>query len=77
MQVRPVSLATRRPLITFKPRPLYSRRKSARYPLGKEVSVAQLVKALCYKQTVAGSISHESLEFLIGIILPAALWPWG
>jgi hypothetical protein len=26
---------------------------------------------------IAGSIPMVSLEFLIGIILPAALWPWG
>jgi len=41
-------------------------------------AVAQLVEALRYKQEGCGFDSRwYHLGFFIGIILPAALWPWG
>ena len=39
-------------------------------------AVAQLVEALRYKSERRGFDSRWSLEILIDIILPAALWPW-
>jgi hypothetical protein len=41
-------------------------------------AVAQFVEALRYKPEGCGFDSRWfSLEFFIGIILPAALWTWG
>ena len=42
-------------------------------------AVAQFAEALRNKPEVRGSdrFPMASLEFFIGIILPAALWPWG
>ena len=40
-------------------------------------TIAQLVEALRYKSEGRGFDSYLSLEFLIDIIFPAALWPWG
>ena len=41
-------------------------------------AVAQLVETLPYKPEGRGFDSRwRSLEFFIGVILPAALWPWG
>jgi hypothetical protein len=39
--------------------------------------VTQLVEALHYKLEGPGFDSLMSLEFVIDIIHPAALWPWG
>ena len=38
--------------------------------------MAQLVEARCYKSEGRGFDSMVYLEFLIDIILPAALWHW-
>jgi Ni/Fe-hydrogenase subunit HybB-like protein len=43
------------------------------YVCRRGFAVAQLFESLSYK---AGR-SRASLEFFIGLILPAALWSWG
>jgi len=40
-------------------------------------AVAQLIEAQRYKPKLTGLIPDGSLTFLIDLILPAALCPWG
>jgi hypothetical protein len=50
--------------------------KKPQNSFGEGAAVAQLVEALHYKPEGV-RFPMVSLEFFIGIILSAALWPWG